>query len=70
MVGRRYFDIRLTSALKVLLILLFGSYFFLLSKHNKELAEFLRIDETEDEATADNALKYYSKHTAQIEVFT
>lgn len=39
-----------------------------LAKHNKELAEILKVEETE-EATSDNpALEYYSKHTAQIEV--
>ena len=39
-----------------------------LAKHNKELTEILKVEETED-ATSDNpALDYYSKHTAQIEV--
>lgn len=38
-----------------------------LAKHNKELAEILKVEETE-EITLDPALDYYSKHTAQIEV--
>lgn len=52
-------------------------FFFLqLSKHNAELAELLKQEEFDDDDADDNsttvndpALHYYSKHTAQIEVF-
>jgi len=39
-----------------------------LAKHNKELAEALKMEETDDAIPVDPALEYYSKHTAQIEV--
>lgn len=39
-----------------------------LAKHNKELAELLSVEESENGIPIDPALEYYSKHTAQIEV--
>ncbi|XP_065669152.1 inositol 1,4,5-trisphosphate-gated calcium channel ITPR1 isoform X5 [Hydra vulgaris] len=39
-----------------------------LSKHNKELADLLKVEECNEEEPIDSALEYYSKYTAQIEV--
>ena len=41
---------------------------FQLAKHNKELADLLRPQGVD--SPGDQALEYYAKHTAQIEVLS
>ena len=45
-----------------------GCHWLQLAKHNRELAEMLKVGQ--GEGGGDCALDYYSAHTAQIEVST